>query len=99
VLVVPGEIEAVARQLTTVIGESPSMSTEMEYIWTLDTPGGSDVTGGDTRLILSMPHNDNEKERARKHPGIYEIGLWVKRNGKKESLTTPYGKLLLIPSE
>jgi hypothetical protein len=91
-LAVSGEIEVIARQRTaTIISKSLSMTTE---IWVLDVPG-SDVTGSDTRLVSSRPHDDVEKEQAEQRPGIYKIGLWAKSDGKKEGLTTLYGKLLM----
>jgi len=88
---------SISRQLTTVIGTQPILSTDEEVIWALETVT-SVVRQEGARLILSLPEDEEEETFVgTKKSGIYEVGLWVEKEKKNGCVKTPYGSIVWVP--
>ncbi|KAF7968077.1 hypothetical protein HWV62_32071, partial [Athelia sp. TMB] len=88
-------LAGVSRQLTSVIGASPTTETATEVAWTLEHQAKS---GPSPKLVLSATRTNSavdtkEDEEATPGRGIFEVGFWVDKEREEGSVTTPYGKI------
>ncbi|KAH9483616.1 hypothetical protein JR316_0003086 [Psilocybe cubensis] len=95
ILISSDSFEAIAGQLTSVVGKKPISSSSRDVIWDLDTVNANHL-GSYARLILSVPGDEDEIafiETSEGGTGIYEVGFYVKDGSKSGSETTPFGKI------
>ncbi|KAF4614453.1 hypothetical protein D9613_003318 [Agrocybe pediades] len=101
ILVKPPLFQSTSRQLTSVVGSSPTISTNVEYAeWVLDTTHGGGAA--QPRLLLAVPSNNDESsflESIATGSGIYEVAFHVEPGTKSGSETTPYGKISWVSSK
>ena len=97
-LVSPENLDALARQLTSVVGAAPRVSTSSEVSWDLEgQPSSSGVTGGEPALILQAARTGEEREYVRaRGAGIFELGIRVGSARGGGEAKTPYGRIVWI---
>ena len=88
--------EVSARQLTTVIGQHPSVSSDTETHWELEQqPSHYGAHKMPPLLVLQVADGNEEREYLQTHgPGIYEVGFRVADESNTGIAQTPYGRLV-----
>ncbi|EIW85580.1 hypothetical protein CONPUDRAFT_48792 [Coniophora puteana RWD-64-598 SS2] len=88
----PPSLKTLASQLSSVIGEQPTVSHGL-HVWTLDVPKADTPK---PLLILGAPADEEEtKALDNKGPGIYEVAFWTGKDGKKGDGRTEYGSKIV----
>ncbi|KAI0373174.1 hypothetical protein BV20DRAFT_962969 [Pilatotrama ljubarskyi] len=95
-LAATNELDAYAKQLTTVLGVPPVESTPAKVVWELEQqPSHRDTARTPTRLILSEPNDEEEEEHLRtRDAGMYELGVVVEDRNREGIARTPYGRVV-----
>ncbi|OBZ75973.1 putative ATP-dependent permease [Grifola frondosa] len=95
------EFDALARQLTSVVGAPPLTSTPSEATWELEAQHlpGEKTTDASPQLVLSVAesHEEGEYVRAR-GAGIYEIAARVGKGQDGGVAVTPFGRIVWLPA-
>lgn len=90
------ELASFSRQLTSVIGDSPIISTSTESTWRLETGNHKN----EPRLVLRSPSSDSESTFVQEAgTGIYEVAFDVKNKEKEGNGRTPYGRIIWVSAQ
>lgn len=99
------DLAQLARQLTSVLGAPPAVSSASEVTWDLASPAANsgDENGKREggvpapRLVLGVPRDAAETRHFEERgPGIFEVGFWTE-SGKGGSVDSPYGRIVWRP--
>ncbi|KAL1947216.1 hypothetical protein VTO73DRAFT_14177 [Trametes versicolor] len=95
-LVTPEELSAYEKQLTSVLGVSPTESTSANVVWELERqPSRQTASIRAPVIIASIPQDDEEGEYLRaRGPGIYEVAFAVEDPEKEGVGRTPQGRVV-----
>lgn len=101
VLAEPETFTALSKQLTSVIGTQPDVTSESESIWLLHTvgvPSAQASRNATPKLVLSTPRDSEERASVESRgAGIYEVAFFVDKGGEAGTVDTPYGKIVWTP--
>jgi len=87
---------SISRQLTSVLGDSPILSTDTTFMWQLDA---SNKIAVGPRLILRTAESDAEAGFVQEvGTGIYEVAFCVRNREREGDDTTPYGRIVWSPA-
>lgn len=90
------DLQAVSRQITSLIGDAPVSSTDTEVTWELDSVH-EEKSG--PKLILGSPESDDDARFVvREGTGIYEVAFRIAAGKPGKNGDTPYGKIVWIPT-
>ncbi|CDO71886.1 hypothetical protein BN946_scf184940.g33 [Trametes cinnabarina] len=94
-LVLPSELDAYAKELTSVLGVSPAASSASQVVWELERqPSDSQPYQAPTLVLNAAEEYEEEIYVRERGAGIYELGVAVEDAGKAGVAYTPYGRVV-----